>query len=46
MEDVLVNKIRFCARTGGAKMANLGNFGKKNGKFEEFKPKFAIICQK
>ena len=26
-------------------MANLGNFGKKNGKFEEFKAKFAIICQ-
>ena len=27
-------------------MANLRKLGKKNGKFEEFKPKFAIICQK
>ena len=44
----LVNKIRFCARAGGGgrKMSNLGNLGKKNGKFGEFKPKFAIICQK
>ena len=31
---------------GGRKMANLGNLGKKNGKFGKSKAKFAIICQK
>jgi len=26
-------------------MADMGNFGKKNGKFEKFKAKFPIIRQ-
>ena len=30
----------------GRKLPNLGNLGKENGKFGEFKPKFAIFCEK
>ena len=41
------NFVDFFARGGGRYMelANLVNFGKKNGKFKEFQQKYAIIHQ-
>ena len=37
-------KLDFAGAGGGRKMAIFGKLGKENGKFGEFKPKFAIIC--